>query len=161
MAKIAYVEDSIVVGVYDQLPTNWKNISNFFTLEGEVEYLKTLGWLPIIKRETTYDPATQCKGAFNYTVEGDQVIESNYIVDKPSPPTDEEIAAALANQWIAIRNQRDLLMQQTDWRYTRYEREVRLQISPTDTLENLDTYMQSLANITEQTDPYNISWPTL
>jgi hypothetical protein len=33
-------------------------------------------------------------------------------------------------------------------------------LTPTDTLENLDTYMQALADITLQEDLSNLVWPT-
>ena len=39
MANFAYTENGEIVGVYDQLPENWKNISNFYTLSTEDSYL--------------------------------------------------------------------------------------------------------------------------
>ena len=52
-------------------------------------------------------------------------------------------------------------MKDADWRVLRYEREVRLGANTTEDIATLDTYMQSLANITQQSDPFNITWPTL
>jgi hypothetical protein len=80
-------------------------------------------------------------------------------------PTPEEIAAEeaaqMAAQWIAVRQDRDHRMNTFEWRYTRYFRQQRLGITPTtDQIENLDSYMQALANITQQSDPFNIVWPT-
>jgi hypothetical protein len=46
-----------------------------------------------------------------------------------------------------------------DWRILRHQRELRLGITPTDSIESLDKYMQDLADITKQSDPFNISWP--
>jgi hypothetical protein len=69
------------------------------------------------------------------------------------PPTREELL-------VPIRIQRDKLMSDFEWRYTRYERQVRMGLTPTDTLENLDTYMQALADITLQEDLSNLVWPT-
>lgn len=161
MANFAYVEDSIVVGVYDQLPTNWKNISNFNTLSNETDYLISLGWLPIVRQDPIYDFNIYTIGLPTYTIDGNTVIESNTVIAKPSGPTAEEIAAAVAVKWADIRIKRDLLMSQTDWRYLRYERQVRLGMTPVDTIEALDTYMNALAIITEQLDPDNIIWPSL
>lgn len=77
--------------------------------------------------------------------------------------TSEEIQTEIDNatlvQWQTIRQTRDRMMANYDWRYTRYEREVRLGLTPTDDIMELDTYMQALADITQQSDPYNISWP--
>lgn len=66
----------------------------------------------------------------------------------------------IQNQWISIRQLRDELMKNFEWRYTRYERQVRLGISPTDDISKLDEYMQQLADITTLEDPFNIQWPT-
>jgi hypothetical protein len=77
--------------------------------------------------------------------------------------TSEEIQAEIDNatlvQWQTIRQTRDRMMANYDWRYTRYEREVRLGLTPTDDIVQLDAYMQALADITQQEDPYNIVWP--
>lgn len=59
-----------------------------------------------------------------------------------------------------IRKERDSLIEQQSWRYERYAREVRLGITPTDNIEVLDTYIQTLADITDQEDfPWEVSWP--
>lgn len=51
MTVYAYVVDGKVDSVYDKLPDNWKNISNFFALEGEDKYLESLGWYKIQRQE--------------------------------------------------------------------------------------------------------------
>lgn len=63
--------------------------------------------------------------------------------------------------WSEIRNIRNQKIEEVEWRYNRYAREIRLGISTTDNINNLDTYVQALADITEQEDPTNISWPSL
>jgi hypothetical protein len=50
-------------------------------------------------------------------------------------------------------------MRDFEWRYTRYHRQIRLGLPTTDSLENLDNYMQALADITNQEDLSNIIWP--
>lgn len=50
-------------------------------------------------------------------------------------------------------------MKNFEWRLDRYHRQVRLGLEPTDTLSELDAYMQALADITEQPDPDHIVWP--
>jgi hypothetical protein len=58
-----------------------------------------------------------------------------------------------------IRIVRDEKMRDFEWRYTRYHRQIRLGLPTTDSLENLDNYMQALADITNQEDLSNIIWP--
>ena len=63
--------------------------------------------------------------------------------------------------WAQIRLLRDQKIQELDWRYNRYNRLTRLSLTQIDDLTKLDTYAQALADITKQSDPYNIVWPTL
>ncbi|MES1990138.1 MAG: hypothetical protein V4441_04190 [Pseudomonadota bacterium] len=73
---------------------------------------------------------------------------------EPPPPTEEQL-------WAAVRTTRDSLIEGIAWRYERHAREVRLNLLPTDSLEALDLYTQSLAEITNQPSPANIVWPIL
>lgn len=169
MANYAFVENNSVVGVYDLLPKNWKNISNFFVLENETEHLKSLGWYKLEKIIPTYNTETQKLGDPFHWFENDIAYESLHVISLPPPPpptvyTEEELEAqrvgAIAERWKYVREERDLLMKAFEWRYQRYDREVRLNLSTTDNLSNMDAYMQALADITTQSDPFNLTWPT-
>lgn len=73
---------------------------------------------------------------------------------------DEESKQNVLNaKWTEIRSQRDHLMKDFEWRILRNHRETRLGLHNTDKIESLDLYMQSLADITQQSDPYHIQWP--
>jgi hypothetical protein len=67
---------------------------------------------------------------------------------------------ALERQWVYVRAQRDEMLARVDWRFIRYESQVRLEITPTDDIHALDTYAQALRDITLQEDPFNIVWPS-
>ena len=66
--------------------------------------------------------------------------------------TSEKNAIVTAHLWKCVRKQRDLLLAETDW------------VGGTDVPELIkekwNTYRQSLRDITTQTDPDNINWPT-
>lgn len=64
-----------------------------------------------------------------------------------------------AVQWETIRAIRDKLCENFIWRIQRYERHDRLFLEQIDVLVDLDIYMQTLADITTQPDPFNITWP--
>lgn len=70
-----------------------------------------------------------------------------------------QIQQVRQNKFNEIRTIRDELMSKVDWRYQRYNRELRLGLETTDSIEVLDAYMQALADITTQQDPFNVSWP--
>lgn len=62
---------------------------------------------------------------------------------------------------VVVRPERDWKMAAFDWRIQRYAREMRLGLTPTDDVSDLDTYMQALADLPAAlnsiTDP--VPWP--
>lgn len=81
------------------------------------------------------------------------------IVDKSAETIELEQQSKVLGMWAEIRKQRDTLMKDFEWRYDRYNRETRLNLTPSDKIEDIDNYMQALADITKQPDPFNIIWP--
>ncbi len=73
--------------------------------------------------------------------------------------TEQELDNEVQHKWHEVRSQRDHILSQLDWRFLRHQSQTRLNITPTDSIENLDTYAQELRDITLQSDPYNIVWP--
>lgn len=71
--------------------------------------------------------------------------------------TDAELA--FNQRWENVRAQRNMLFNKMQWRVERYNREVRLGMTPTDDIAALDNYFHELAEITSQSDPNNITWP--
>lgn len=75
----------------------------------------------------------------------------NWVVENAS---DEEIQQRTESQWTNIRNQRNSLLQRSDWICAR----------SVDTGEPVPeewkVYRQTLRDITDQEDPFNIVWPT-
>ena len=67
----------------------------------------------------------------------------------------------IESDWNTVRKQRDEKIKEVEWRYSRYYRHERLGLPQVDSLQNLDTYIQALADITKQTNPYAIIWPVL
>ena len=55
-------------------------------------------------------------------------------------------------QWSTIREERDSRIQQTDWTQNADV--------PNATKTKWQTYRQSLRDITTQSDPFNVTWPT-
>jgi|ETNmetMinimDraft_21_1059911.scaffolds.fasta_scaffold06212_4 hypothetical protein len=76
--------------------------------------------------------------------------------------TDEEIADNTKSLWDEIRENRDTKIMEAEWRVMRNLSETRIGITTTtDNISDLDTYIQALRDIGEQTDPRNITWPIL
>lgn len=124
MANYATIENNLITGVYDFLPENWKNISNFYALKNESEYLRSLGWREVVKIQPLYNPDTQRLGNPIFTVENDEVIETTEIIDLPKPQETTQLTEAeILSQTQALhilamdqlRTKRDKLLSNTDY----------------------------------------------
>jgi hypothetical protein len=59
-----------------------------------------------------------------------------------------------------VRESRNNRIERFSWRIDRYQREHRLGLVPTDNINELDNYMQRLADIPEQENfPWEVEWP--
>lgn len=70
-------------------------------------------------------------------------------------------ADRLSRKWQDVRTERFKRINAVQWRVDRWERETRLGLTPTESIEKLDKYMQALCDITKTDDPFTIVWPTL
>ena len=157
MANYAFIEDGEIKEVVDVLPPSWRNISNFNTLVGQQDILNQLGWVDVVKEDVTINPHTQRLDAPTYSIMQDgRVLQSHAVVDIEQPSTQY---IPDANKWFNIRRQRGILMDAMSYKYERYARNERLGLPQVDKLEDMDTYMQQLADITKG-DVDAIVWPT-
>ena len=76
--------------------------------------------------------------------------------DGSSVSTDDDSleAAKLGAKWSYVRTRRDYLLSETDWIVTKAKE------TGTNIPAAWKTYRQELRDITEQSDPDNITWPT-
>jgi len=72
---------------------------------------------------------------------------------------ESEQQLAIDQKWDSVRAQRSMLINKMQWRVDRYNREVRMGLTPTDNITELDNYFHQLAEITTQSDTTNIIWP--
>ena len=93
-----------------------------------------------------YDRATQKLVACDPVIEGDWV----YTVAVEAL-TQDEIDARNDAQWVVVRADRDKRLAESDWTQL-----------PDSSAVSADwtTYRQALRDITTQTDPFNIAWPS-
>ena len=64
-------------------------------------------------------------------------------------------------KWSQVRSKRDKMINDVEWRIQRHQSELRLGITPTDSIELVDRYIQDLRDITTQDNPFEIQWPDL
>lgn len=86
-------------------------------------------------------------------IDGEPVlVDGNYVQNwVQTDASSEEIALRIEDKWLEIRELRNQLLLECDW----------TQLG--DVLESIkssyQSYRQSLRDITNQSDPFNISWP--
>lgn len=145
--KYVLVENETIVGNPTELPRNWANISNFYLFDNET--LKQYGWYPFRFVESDIN-SNQFYDGSEIVIEENEVVEYQKVRNK----TLQEIENEINGQWTFIRYQRNELLTECDW--------TQLQDSPLSEQkrEEWQTYRQSLRDITLQSDPFNIIWPT-
>ena len=96
--------------------------------------------------ELTEEQWDQCDGLA-------RMIDGELFLGKTQTEKDDEQARE-------VRAKRDRLIAQEDWRYARYNSEVRQGLPPSDDIKALDAYVQALRDIpTQKGFPWNVEWP--
>jgi len=148
----AELNNNIIVKIWTDLPSSWKNISGFDQLSNNQIY--DLSWagypeysfLPIEASE--YPQNLKCCNIITgpiYTLnEITQTVQQSWNID-PKPDSD---------CWNCIRSQRNVKLRLCDW--------TQLPDSPLSPSEKLEyqNYRQALRDITLQLDPKSVIWPT-
>ena len=109
--------------------------TSFLTENNVVELIETLSYTTPSQKLSTVDAYVDSGKAYNVKVE--------------STTTDEQASLTTA-QWSNVRMNRDKLLQETDWRAS----------SDLTLSDAWKTYRQALRDITTQSDPFNITYPT-
>lgn len=160
MTVYANIVNNEIVGVYDLLPSSWNGHDNFNNkcLE-DTNFMKSNGFVKIVKQQYEFNSSTHKLSEFpTYRLEDGEVIEEREVLLLVGSAL-TEVNNSSPIELNEIRKLRDEKMKEFDWRYHRYMRQSRLGIETTDNLESLDAYMQSLADVTTQSDLNNIVWP--
>lgn len=145
--KYIYVEDNKIAGNPEELPKNWKNVSNFYLLDDE--QLKNYGWFPFRFVEAEILPNQFYDGS-DFVVEENEVVEYQKVRNK----TPQEIEQENEDTWTSIRYSRNELLTECDW--------TQLSDSPLTNQKKQEwiVYRQALRDITFQVNPFNVIWPT-
>lgn len=109
MANWVTVENGEITGYYDLVPANWQNVSGLDRSKDDLPFLKSLGWLPVVRQEPApYDINTHEMGSFQYEIQADQVLEIPVITARSSPltPPPEVLKANFMDHLRLNRNKR-------------------------------------------------------
>jgi len=145
--RYVYVENGIVASENRYLPMNWNNISNFNSLDADS--LKQFGWYPYRFVGATI-PSGYTVDSSYYEITDDEVLE----IQTARPLTDEENQTIIESQWNNIRSRRNIELNESDWTH--------ISDSPltAEKKEEWQIYRQELRDITKQSNPFSVEWPT-
>lgn len=136
--------------IHDVEPTQWDEDNFCRIVKLTPEQIKKFG-IHQLKLVTPpyYEPATQTR-EHGPALLVDGVWTQNYIVSELDP---DASAARIEAQWNVVRNERNKMITDTDWWVTK-ALEAGVPIA-----SDQSAYRQALRDITEQADPFNITWP--
>ena len=109
--------------------------TSFLTENSVVDVITTLDYTVPTQKLTKVDAYVEGGKVYNVRVES---------------TTAEEQAALISAEWSQVRMERDMLLQQTDWRAS----------SDLTLSDDWKSYRQALRDVPTQSDPFNITWPT-
>lgn len=124
MANFAHIENDTITGVYDLIPDNWRNVSNFYVMQNDTEYLRSLGWRTIKKTTPVYDVYTQRLGNPIHNIVEDEVYETYEVIDLPKAPEVQPLTAEQTQEVLLgyhneamriLREKRDAYLKATDY----------------------------------------------
>ena len=110
--------------------------ADFLTANNVVELVENLSFTTPTQKLSIVDAYVDSGKAYSVKVES---------------TTSEEQTALTTQKWIDIRNLRDNLLKNTDLRAS----------SDLTLSDDWKNYRQALRDVPTQSDPYNISWPTM
>jgi len=92
--------------------------------------------------------------AASYNISGDQVDEATYNNPSLKPTWAQVQEGVIPEQWVVVRGKRLLKLRASDW-------SVLPDVPMTaEKKAEWETYRQALRDITNQPDPFDITWPT-
>jgi len=132
-----------------QLKLDNRNISFPSTISDSL--LETFGVYKVELKDSGYDnDDTKDVVEITPTLSGSIYVQTYEVSDA----NEETINKRKEIKWSEVRSTRNTLLAESDW--------TQFQDSPItgSSLTDWQTYRQSLRDITNQSDPYNITWPT-
>jgi hypothetical protein len=151
----AHVKEDGSVDYLGSLPESWGNVSGLRLSNGDDEYLKTVGWLPIVETfvtptyNQTFDPDI-------ITVEEDRVT----LVHRVRDMTSEEKIARDESHISNLRYERDEKLETSDWTHLSDHPAPLSDAKKTE----WTTYRQALRDLPATADmltwPNSFNWPT-
>ena len=73
MYNWAVVAEDEIIEYHWGVPTNWRHISNLAASQNDLEFMKSVGWFPVIQQSVDFDSSTQEIYDFDYVIDQDHI----------------------------------------------------------------------------------------
>jgi hypothetical protein len=166
MSKWAVVENGTTTEYHDSIPECWRNVSNMFAIENDLETLSLFGWYPV-NDITKPLGKNQAYGEVSYTFDSTTkiVTQDCSIIDLEPIPPEVEFATNRNAFLEYLRSRRNELLTQSDW--TQLQDIINLKSVAWQ--NNWKDYRQKLRDLPEvyinsypnETQTENINWPMI
>lgn len=159
MAEWVVVENGEITEYYDAVPKNWRNISGLVLSKDDLEFMKSVGWYPVVKEAVDYNASTHFIARYSYEINSDSVTETPVIELAPSTPFGMKKEAFM----IALRLHRNQLLRDTDWTQAVDVQEM-MSIEEKEKWKSYRAQLRDLPALyesTSDTDFSKIIWPSI
>jgi hypothetical protein len=113
MANWAFVENGEIKELHDWLPPNWRHVSGLNLAENDTDFLRSLGWVRVVKQPETYDAMRFWVSSVSHAIVNDEVIETQQL-SEVVPVQNGRLPFHDASL-IGLRQYRNELLQASDW----------------------------------------------
>lgn len=160
MIRWVLIENGEIQLEVKSLPTSWRNHSGLHLSESNLEFLRALGWYPVISDNNNYDPEFFEVIGHTYEI-GPEHVQQILTVKEYTAEERQQQQQEKFNAWInEIRNRRNFFLKETDW--TEFA-SVRSTKTP-EWIAAYETYRQQLRDFPNQFTEIcydDLQWPVL
>jgi hypothetical protein len=90
MSNWAVVENNTITEFHDNVPDNWRHVSGLNLSSYDIDFMKNLGWFPIVKKEYSYSlDKEEVSFSYRYDFNSNDVFQDVTITPKENIITDE------------------------------------------------------------------------
>ena len=159
--NFAYVENNEIKEFFNGgLPTSWKTFSGLHHSQNDLEFLKSIGILPMREVVPDYDKSTQTLLGPNWEINENEIVGTYTVQNRPS----EEFVQRRKEYMNKVRETRNGLLYQSDWALVSDV----ISIKGQEWVDLWTTYRQQLRdfpstiNIDDDPNPdfYRLVWPS-
>ena len=162
MANWVHIENDEIMGQYDLLPNNWRNVSGLNLAADDLPFLKSVGWYSVTKQHESYDESTHYVSGYNYEIRENDVLETIILTEKEPEPI-EEFSTLKYKLIEELRKKRNELLISSDWTQLQDVQN----LLDESTKNKWTVYRQALRDIVqvysenEVVDIAQVNWPSL